>query len=104
MIGETVDRLKEAASQLNAGTIVAKGKELSQLISESVGALEQKVGSGGRIFDLGEDAERLGGRSPIYAAEAKFLIENGFERVRSGYALVQGQVVIVYEWVKAGAK
>lgn len=102
VLGETMRRVGDAASQLGARTFETAATEISVMMQENMVWLRGAIDKGARIFDIGINAAREGGRSPFYQQEIATLVESGYQQVFVRYIFVQGQLTKLYEWVRVG--
>ncbi len=101
LLGETMGRVETVSSKLRTGIFRTAAGHVTQMVAENVRWLQGRLDAGARIFDIGINPDRVGGRSVFFAAEVSLLTRNGFHRVFSHLVTVQDKVYKVYEWVKS---
>jgi hypothetical protein len=97
VIGENVQRVFEAAPQLNAKPLILDAS--LDVVEGSRQAVAAAAVSGARIFDVGYDPAR-NWRSEPYAAERMELWSRGYRPVFHRYVIIQGELVMSWEWRK----
>ena len=100
LLGETMGRVKSVSSQLQTGVFRTKAEHVAQMLAENMRWLQGRIDAGARIFDIGINPNRVGGRSAFFGAEVSLLVRNGLHRVFSHLVLVEDKVYKVYEWVR----
>jgi RHS repeat-associated protein len=100
LLGETMRRIQPIADEMNAGTFnEAWSGDKAQMMARNITWLQDKIGSGARIFDLGRDALKQV-PSDFYASETKLLQSNGYVQQFVKYVMVNGEAQQLFEWVK----
>jgi RHS repeat-associated protein len=98
MLGQTMSRVQSAANETGSLTFETDATELQTMWQQNKTWLDVAIKSGYKIFDIGGDPNKLN-PGTFHPMEERYLISQGFYRVRAGMAFVQGELVQVFQWV-----
>jgi len=100
VIGQNMERVYEAAPQLDAKPLIIDIN--LGVVEGSRQAVIAAAKSGARLFDIGYDPMNPFGTiiNGAYSAERAALTAAGYTPQRVGYVLVDGKPTTVYEWVR----
>jgi len=101
LLGETMGRVETVGSEMQAGSFATSFQHVSQMLAENLKWLQGRIEGGARVFDIGINPARVGGRSPFFGSEVSLLVRNGYHRVFSHLVTINDQVYKVYEWVRS---
>ncbi len=96
-------RVQAAASRVGGITFNPTWTNFTDMMARNKTWLQGHIDKGARILDIGRDAARAT-PSAFYQAEVKLLELNGYTPQFVRYAIVDGELVKVREWVLGGPK
>ncbi len=99
VIGEKmIARVIPVAERIGAKYYKATETVAKNWIANNTRWIKEQIASGKRIFDIGPESGRI--NSPYYQVEVDQLQQAGFTRVQIGPVNVDGQIYMLYEWVR----